>query len=101
MDFIKRVNSQAHNKKCLQSLILAGAFDSFGLYRSQLIEVYETAVSRAQQQRKNKESGQISVFDDAKDDCIDIELKYPDIKEYTKAKLKLKKLLEYIYPDTL
>lgn len=98
MDFIKRVNSQAHNKKCLQSLILAGAFDSFGLYRSQLIEVYETAVSRAQQQRKNKESGQISVFDDAKDDCIDIELKYPDIKEYTKeAKLKSEKEVVGIY----
>lgn len=98
MDFIKRVDAQAHNKRCLESLILAGAFDSFGLYRSQLINVYEVAVSRIQQQRKNQENGQFSLFDSLGSDCIDAGLEYPNIKEFTKdAKLKFEKEVVGIY----
>ena len=98
MDFIKRVDSQAHNKRCLESLILAGAFDSFGLYRSQLMEIYEIAVSRVQQQRKNQASGQFSLFDTFSTSNIDIDLDYPNIKEYNKdAKLKFEKEVVGIY----
>ncbi|WP_161889237.1 DNA polymerase III subunit alpha [Pontibacter russatus] len=41
-DFAKRVNLRAVNKKTFESMALAGAFDSWGLYhRAQLIEVPE------------------------------------------------------------
>lgn len=34
-DFVQRVDLRAANKKCLESLVLAGAMDEFGLFRSQ------------------------------------------------------------------
>jgi DNA polymerase-3 subunit alpha len=98
MDFIKRVDAQAHNKRCLESLILAGAFDSFELFRSQLMQVYEVAVNRVQQQRKNQASGQFSLFDSFANNDVDVKLEYPNIKEFTKdAKLKFEKEVVGIY----
>lgn len=99
MDFIKRIDSQAHNKRCLESLIYGGAFDAFGLYRSQLMEVYDIAVSRVQQQRKNQASGQFSLFDDlSSTNDFDVKLDYPNVKEFTKdAKLKFEKEVVGIY----
>ncbi len=87
MDFIKRIDSQARNKRCLESLILAGAFDSFGIHRSQLMNVYETAVNRVNNQNKNQANGQFSLFD--KDNCSYLEDKliYPNINEYSKDML--------------
>jgi len=35
VDFVKRVDSRAANKKCIENLALSGALDEFGLYRSQ------------------------------------------------------------------
>ena len=102
MDFIKRVDSQAHNKRCLESLILAGAFDCFGVNRSQLMSVYENAVIRVQQQRKNQASGQFSLFDTLtqsnKNSSLEDKLEYPNMKEYNKdAKLKFEKEVVGIY----
>jgi DNA polymerase III subunit alpha len=34
-DFIQRIDLRSANKKTLEGLVLAGAFDSFGIYRSQ------------------------------------------------------------------
>ncbi len=36
-DFVQRVNLRTINKKCLESLCMAGAFDVFGIYRSQFL----------------------------------------------------------------
>ena len=97
-DFIKRVNSAAHNKKCLESLILAGAFDCFGKKRSQLMSVYDIAVSREANERKKKASGQFSLFDVFEDASLGDKLEYPDIKEFSKdAKLKFEKEVVGIY----
>ena len=99
-DFIKRVDSAVHNKRCLESLILAGAFDCFGVYRSQLIAVYETAVARETNERKKRASGQFSLFDTLLDQSSSLQddLEYPKIKEYTKdAKLKFEKEVVGIY----
>ena len=100
MDFIKRVDSAAHNKRCLESLILAGAFDCFGVYRSQLMSVYDIAVGRESLERKKKASGQFSLFDTFEDQepVLEDKLDYPDIKEFNKdAKLKFEKEVVGIY----
>ncbi|MDD4815770.1 MAG: DNA polymerase III subunit alpha [Clostridia bacterium] len=96
-DFLKRVNSQALNKKCLESLILSGAFDSFGKTRSVLMSVYEFLVEKVLKDKKSKETGQFSLFDNevfAKEDVF----KYPDIKEFNKeTKLKYEKEIIGVY----
>lgn len=99
-DFLKRVNSQALNKKCLESFILSGAFDRFGKTRSSLMACYDDLIHRVEKARKDKESGQYTMFDDEKNsenNKID-EYKYPEIKEFTKeTKLKYEKEIVGVY----
>ncbi|MCI6542366.1 MAG: DNA polymerase III subunit alpha [Firmicutes bacterium] len=100
MDFVKRVDQQARNKRCLESLILAGAFDSLGLYRSQLMNVYENAVSRIASEYKSQLSGQFSLFDSfgTQEQHLEDKLEIPNIKEFSKdAMLKYEKEVVGIY----
>ncbi len=82
VDFIKRMQSGGLNKKQLESLIYAGAFDCFGLTRSQLIASYEQIMDRAARDSSGKATGQMSIFDmvgiGEQFDNFD----YPDVKEY-------------------
>lgn len=99
MDFISRVDNLALNKRCLESLILSGAFDCFNKYRSQLMNVYDLAVERTMRDRKSKASGQFSLFDTDQFQLENFgELDYPNIKEFSKeTKLKNEKEVVGIY----
>jgi DNA polymerase-3 subunit alpha len=60
-DFCQRVAGA--NKKVVESLILAGAFDEFGDPRQGLLSVLEGALKQAKNIRVKKEAGQDSLFD--------------------------------------
>jgi DNA polymerase-3 subunit alpha len=62
-DFCERVDLTLVNSRMLESLIKVGAFDSFGLRRSQLLHVYQTFIDIAQERKRERESGQGSLFD--------------------------------------
>ncbi|MCL2225892.1 MAG: DNA polymerase III subunit alpha [Defluviitaleaceae bacterium] len=62
-DFIKRLTDADVNKRCLESLIRSGAFDSLGGKRSQYVAVYAGIQSGLAQQKKSTISGQLSLFD--------------------------------------
>ena len=99
MDFVNRVDGQALNKRCIESLILAGAFDCFNKTRSQLMSVYTTAINRALDAKKRAMSGQIDMFGSllGENDGVD-ELEYPNIAEYAqKQKLQLEKSIAGVY----
>ena len=66
-DFCRRINTEAVNKRVVDSLIRAGAFDCTGAKRSQMMPVYEAAMDSAATQRKNNVAGQMSLFDFAAD----------------------------------
>ena len=83
-DFIERMTGADINKRAVEGLILCGAFDSMGVYRSQLMQVYELALSSAAGRMHNNIAGQLSLFDDS--DEAD-ELVLPDICEFEKDKL--------------
>ena len=51
------------NSKAVENLIRAGAMDSFGLKRSQLVSIIEPSISSANSRRHDKEVGQGSLFD--------------------------------------
>lgn len=100
-DFIDRSEQQVLNKKCIESLILGGAFDSFGNSRSSLMAIYDVMVEKVNHDRKSKASGQFSLFDGLMDSSeiqsFDI-IKIPDIKDYNKTtKLKFEKDVLGIY----
>ncbi|MDD3397630.1 MAG: DNA polymerase III subunit alpha [Clostridia bacterium] len=95
-EFLKRVPHQALNRKCLESFILSGAFDCFGFARSCLMSCYQTLVDRNAKDRRSRESGQLSLFDN--DSTVYENFKYPDLKEYNKeTKLKFEKDVVGVY----
>ncbi len=79
-DFIQRC-ALIVNKRIVEGLILAGAFDSFGVYRSQLLMVYEEIYARATSIAKQKNSAQISLFGDIIEEEA-LTVNYPKIPEF-------------------
>ncbi len=69
------------NKRIVESLIYAGAFDCFGYSRAQVAAVYEEVLSRVNGMEKQKAGAQISLFGDIIEEQA-IEVKYPNIPEY-------------------
>lgn len=98
-DFVRRVNSNTLNKKSLESLILSGAFTSFGIYRSQLMDVYPTYLEMVANDRKSKAQGQFSMFDTFEEVTQKVNnITLPNIREYNKdALLKFEKAYVGIY----
>ncbi|MCB0367309.1 MAG: DNA polymerase III subunit alpha, partial [Bdellovibrionales bacterium] len=61
-DFFATVDLRRVNKKTVECLIKAGAFDGFGANRAELTENYPRFIERAEQSRKDREVGQVSLF---------------------------------------
>ncbi|WP_246140111.1 DNA polymerase III subunit alpha [Protaetiibacter larvae] len=64
-DFLRKVPLTALNKRTIESLIKAGAFDSLGSTRRALIEIHEGAVDQAVKQKREEASGQVGFDFDA------------------------------------
>jgi DNA polymerase III subunit alpha len=61
-DFCRKVDPAVLHKKALESLILAGAFDSLGLTRRGLLEGYEKVAGPIVAERRAEAAGQFSLF---------------------------------------
>ena len=62
-DFCERIAYESVNKKCIESLIKAGAFSEFEQTRSTLLASFETIIDTIQSGKKKAFSGQVSMFD--------------------------------------
>lgn len=62
-DFCRRIDTSECNKRVVESLIKAGAFDGMGGNRPQLLAVFESAMNANSSLRKQTVDGQISLFD--------------------------------------
>ena len=62
-DFCERIADEAVNKKCVESLIKAGAFEEFEQTRSTLLASFEVIIDTIQSGKKKAFSGQVSMFD--------------------------------------
>ncbi|NYF10612.1 DNA polymerase-3 subunit alpha [Leifsonia sp. AK011] len=58
-DFLRKVPIQVANKRTVESLIKAGAFDSLGATRRALLEIHEDAVDSAVSVKRNEANGQV------------------------------------------
>lgn len=83
-DFYSKIDVSLVNKRVIESLIKAGAFESFKVFRSQMLAVYEKLLDSAVNDRKRNIQGQLSLFADFNTDSSLFEIKYPDIKEFEK-----------------
>ena len=61
-DFCEKVDISVLNKRVIESLIKAGAFDSLGMPRRGLFEVHEVAVDRVTARKRAEAAGQFSLF---------------------------------------
>lgn len=62
-DFCARVDLRLVNRRVLDSLIKAGAFDSLGLPRAHLMASADAALEAGQRQQRERAEGQASFFD--------------------------------------
>ena len=80
MDFCERVAGV--NKRLLEALIHSGALDTFGKTRAQLLAVADDALAQATASRKDRSSGQLSLFDlMGSEDKASTSLQYPALAE--------------------
>lgn len=82
-DFAARLSNKEANKRTIESFICAGAMDSFGYKRSQLMAVYNEVIDKANKDRKDSVSGQMSIMDFlAPEEKKAFQIQYPDIPEF-------------------
>lgn len=62
-DFCERIKNESINKKCIESLIKAGVFDSFGKTRATLLASFEKIVDTINSSGRNAIENQVSMFD--------------------------------------
>ncbi len=62
-DFCERISEESVNKKCIESLIKAGAFDEFEQTRATLLASFEGIIDTIQSQKKKGFEGQVTMFD--------------------------------------
>ncbi|MGG7162776.1 DNA polymerase III subunit alpha [Clostridium ihumii] len=98
MDFCNKIDTSIVNKRAVESLIKAGAFDSLGIYRSKLSAVFERVLEGINNERKRNVKGQLSLFNDILEDDKPEEVEFPNIKEFNKrALLAMEKEMTGIY----
>ena len=100
-DFCERIHEEAVNKKCIESLIKAGAFDAFGQTRSTLLASFENIIDTIQTTARKSFKGQVTMFElDSMDEENKEELKYTftELKEFEdKELLSMEKEMLGIY----
>ena len=98
-DFISRTAPFGVNKRAIENFIKAGAFDSFGATRKQMMMVYVQIVDSVNQDKKDTMQGQMSLFDIADEDQKkNYKMQMPNVGEYDNdQKLEFEKEVIGIY----
>ncbi len=88
-DFLQRIDPNKVNKKVIESLIKAGALDTFGYSRKTLLFGIETIASASHDIARAKKMAENSLFGDAKE-LIDIKIDLEEMGEFD-----MKQILEF------
>ncbi|KAE8128349.1 MULTISPECIES: DNA polymerase III subunit alpha [Bifidobacterium] len=89
MDFVRRVSLTALNRRLVESLIKAGAFDSIDPNRRALFQIHEAALDSVISLKRKQAEGQFDLFADMDGDgdaeaMGDASVIVPDIEEWDK-----------------
>jgi DNA polymerase-3 subunit alpha len=84
-DFCSRMSHYDLNRRALEGLIACCAFDSMGVYRSQLMQVYGSVLDSASTEKRRNIEGQFNLFDEP--EICDTKTRMPDVPEYPKREL--------------
>lgn len=83
-DFLAKVPLQVANKRTVESLVKAGAFDSLGCTRRALVEIHEDAIDAAVTQKRAEANGQVGFDFDSLWEEPQAVNKVPDRPEWSK-----------------
>jgi DNA polymerase-3 subunit alpha len=88
-DFMDKVPTLVCNKRVIESLVKAGAFDSMGHRRRALVAVHESVVDQYVDIKRNEAIGQDSLFGGLDDDGagFGVSVTIPDIDDWDKQTL--------------
>ncbi len=88
-DFCRRVSGTDLNRRAIENLIRAGAFDSMGCKRRALLQVYEGVLEGIARAEKDNISGQLDLFGDFDDSGEESApaLVLPDVEEFPRREL--------------
>ncbi len=86
--FLSRMADGELGKRQVEALIKSGAFDSFGLFRSQLLATYEELIDTVLNKKRGNVAGQLDIFSTLLPDTEE-EHTYPDIPEFSTRELLL------------
>ena len=81
-DFCERVDTKAIKKNAIESLIMAGAFDSFEGHRAQYMASLENALKTAQSAQKDRERGQMTIFGAIESEIPETQVELADVPEW-------------------
>jgi DNA polymerase-3 subunit alpha len=84
IQFCEEVDIRACDKKAIEAMAKAGAFDGFGLHRSQVFEMVEPAMRMGSSRQKDKAAGQMGLFGTAQ---VAEQVNPPEIPEWDEATL--------------
>jgi DNA polymerase-3 subunit alpha len=83
-DFLTKAPISVCNKRVIESLTKAGAFDSFGQARKALVNIHEEAVDSVLGVKRNEAIGQFDLFGGASDEIGEVAVEVPDLPEWPK-----------------
>ncbi len=90
-DFCERIKNSQVNKKCVESLIKAGAFDTFGQTRKTLMASFEEIIDTIAGSAKKSLDGQVSMFDlgaiSKNEEIQEMKYHYTVLPEYTQKEM--------------
>lgn len=96
-DFLCRASAFG-NAKMLESLVLAGACDCFGIYRSRMFAVIGRALDSLSGMKNEMRMGQVSLFEAAQTGMTALKIDYPSFPDYPQSeKLAYEKELAGVY----
>ena len=96
-DFVDRVDVSALNKRTVESLIKAGAFDAMGYPRKGLTVVFEQILDATLERRRNEDMGQFSLFAGEPGEVSHGRIEVPDLIWPRKIKLAFEKEMLGLY----
>jgi DNA polymerase-3 subunit alpha len=83
-DLVTGIDLRLCNKRVLESLVAAGACDSFGGHRAQMMAALDIVLGEAQLLQQEREAGQVSLFGDA-GDATPKPAPLPEVPAWTEA----------------
>ena len=98
-DFAERVDFQVLNKKTIESLIKAGAFDSLGHPRQGLLRAFEHIIDTTVARRRERDMGVMSLFGEIEDagPLFDERPPIPEIEFAKRERLSFEKEMLGLY----